>query len=160
MSGVHSNLSGNQRRKMRSASRLYAVQALFQMEHSSQTIAIVRVEFLNYRFGETYEGAQMEDGDIDHFTRVLEDSVNYQAQIDQQTDRALVAKWPLGRIDPTLRALFRAAGGEMRDMSIPPKVVIKEYVDVAAAFFPDGKEPSFVNAVLDHMAREERAAEF
>ncbi|MFT5784958.1 MAG: N utilization substance protein B [Candidatus Azotimanducaceae bacterium] len=160
MSGVHSNLSGNQRRKMRSASRLYAVQALFQMEHSSQTIDIVRVEFLNYRFGETYEGAQMEDGDIDHFTRVLEDSVNYQAQIDQQTDRALVAKWPLGRIDPTLRALFRAAGGEMRDMSIPPKVVIKEYVDVAAAFFPDGKEPSFVNAVLDHMAREERAAEF
>jgi N utilization substance protein B len=160
MSGVHSNLSGNQRRKMRSASRLYAVQALFQMEHSSQTIDIVRVEFLNYRFGETYEGAQMEDGDIDHFTRVLEDSVNYQAQIDQQTDRALVAKWPLGRIDPTLRALFRAAGGEMRDMSIPPKVVIKEYVDVAAAFFPDGKEPNFVNAVLDHMAREERAAEF
>jgi N utilization substance protein B len=102
----------------------------------------------------------MEDGDIEHFTNVLEDSVNYQAQIDQQTDRALVAKWPLGRIDPTLRALFRAAGGEMRDMSIPPKVVIKEYVDVAAAFFPDGKEPSFVNAVLDHMAREERAAEF
>jgi N utilization substance protein B len=160
MSGVHSNLSGNQRRKMRSASRLYAVQALFQMEHSSQTIDIVRAEFLNFRFGETYEGAQMEDGDIEHFTNVLEDSVNYQAQIDQQTDRALVAKWPLGRIDPTLRALFRAAGGEMRDMSIPPKVVIKEYVDVAAAFFPDGKEPSFVNAVLDHMAREERAAEF
>lgn len=160
MSGVHSNLSGNQRRKMRSASRLYAVQALFQMEHSSQTIDIVRAEFLNFRFGETYEGAQMEDGDIEHFINVLEDSVNYQAQIDQQTDRALVAKWPLGRIDPTLRALFRAAGGEMRDMSIPPKVVIKEYVDVAAAFFPDGKEPSFVNAVLDHMAREERAAEF
>lgn len=160
MSGVHSNLSGNQRRKMRSASRLYAVQALFQMEHSSQTIDIVRAEFLNFRFGETYEGAQMEDGDIEHFTSVLEDSVNFQAQIDQQTDRALVAKWPLGRIDPTLRALFRAAGGEMRDMSIPPKVVIKEYVDVAAAFFPEGKEPSFVNAVLDHMAREERAAEF
>jgi N utilization substance protein B len=160
MSGVHSNLSGNQRRKMRSASRLYAVQALFQMEHSSQSIDIVRVEFLNFRFGETYDGERMEDGDIDHFTRVLEDAVNYQAKIDQQTDRALVAKWPLGRIDPTLRGLFRAAGAELRDTSIPPKVVIKEYVDVAAAFFPDGKEPSFVNAVLDHMAREERASEF
>ncbi len=160
MSGVHSNLSGNQRRKMRSAARLYAVQALFQMEHSSQSLDFVRIEFLNYRFGETYDGEQMEDGDIDHFTRILEDSVNYQAKIDQQTDRALVAKWPLGRIDPTLRALFRAAGAEFRDTSIPPKVVIKEYVDVAAAFFPDGKEPSFVNAVLDHMGREERASEF
>ena len=160
MSGVHSNLSGNQRRKMRSAARLYAVQALFQMEHSSQSLDFVRIEFLNYRFGETYDGEQMEDGDIDHFTRILEDAVNYQAKIDQQTDRALVAKWPLGRIDPTLRALFRAAGAELRDTSIPPKVVIKEYVDVAAAFFPDGKEPSFVNAVLDHMGREDRASEF
>lgn len=83
-----------------------------------------------------------------------------QAEIDQQTDRALVAKWPLGRIDPTLRALFRAAGCELRDTSVPPKVAIKEYVDVASAFFPDGKEASFVNAVLDHMAREDRANEF
>lgn len=160
MSGIHSNLSGNQRRKMRSASRLYAVQALFQMEHSSQSIDLVRIEFLNYRFGETYEGQEMQDGDVNHFTRVLEDAVNFQAPIDQQTDRALVAKWPIARIDPTLRALFRAAGAELRDKSTPPKVVIKEYVDVASAFFPDGKEASFVNAVLDHMAREERADEF
>ena len=91
MSGNHSNLSGNQRRKMRSASRLYAVQALFQMEHSSQSIDLVRVEFLNFRFGETYEGAQMLDGDVDHFTQVLEGAVKDQADIDQQTDRALVA---------------------------------------------------------------------
>jgi N utilization substance protein B len=160
MSGIHSNVSGNQRRKMRSASRLYAVQALFQMEHSSQSIDHVRAEFLHYRFGETYEGVEMQDGDVDHFTRVLEDSVAHQAEIDQQTDRALVAKWPLGRIDPTLRALFRAAGSELRDTSIPPKVAIKEYVDVASAFFPDGKEANFVNAVLDHMGREERADEF
>ena len=120
----------------------------------------MRAEFLNYRFGETYEGAQMLDGDISHFTDVLEGAVKDQADIDKQTDRALVAKWPLGRIDPTLRALFRAAGAELRDTSIPPKVVISEYVDVASAFFPDGKEASFVNAVLDHMAREERADEF
>jgi N utilization substance protein B len=33
-------------------------------------------------------------------------------------------------------------------------VAITEYVDVAKAFFPDGKEPKFVNAVLDHMAHE------
>jgi N utilization substance protein B len=32
-------------------------------------------------------------------------------------------------------------------------VTINEFVDIAKAFFPDGKEPKFVNAVLDHMAR-------
>ena len=66
----------------------------------------------------------------------------------------MVAKWPLGRIDPTLRALFRAAGAEMVSSDVPPKVVISEYVDLANAFFPEGKEAKFVNAVLDHMAHD------
>ena len=148
------NMTGNMKRKMRTAARLYAVQALFQMEHSGLTIDQVRLEFLDHRFGEMMDGQEMLEGDEAHFTRVLEDAVNHQAAIDQMTDRALVAKWPIGRIDPTLRGLFRAAGAEMRDAAVPPKVVISEYLDLAAAFFPDGKEARFVNAVLDHMARE------
>lgn len=148
------NMTGNMKRKMRTAARLYAVQALFQMEHSGLTIDQVRLEFLDHRFGEMMDGQEMLEGDEAHFTRVLEDAVNHQAAIDQMTDRALVAKWPIGRIDPTLRGLFRAAGAEMRDSAVPPKVVISEYLDLAAAFFPDGKEARFVNAVLDHMARE------
>jgi len=153
-------LSGNQKRKMRSAARLYAVQALFQMESSSQTVEAVKQEFLSHRFGASYDEGEMNEGDVDHFSRVLEDAVNYQAPIDQATDRALVAKWPIARIDPTLRALFRAAGAEFRDEKTPPKVVIVEYMDVVQAFFPDGKETKFVNAVLDHMAREARPEAF
>lgn len=76
------------------------------------------------------------------------------------TDRALVARWPIDRIDPVLRALFRAAGAELLDQATPPKVVINEFVDIARAFFPDGREPKFVNAVLDHMAREARPEAF
>jgi N utilization substance protein B len=90
----------------------------------------------------------------------MRDAVNWQARIDQMTDRALVAKWPIARIDPTLRALFRAAGAELIEGEAPPKVVITEFVDVARAFFPDGKEPKFVNAVLDHMAREAKPEAF
>ena len=157
---MSTGLSGNQKRKMKSAARLYAVQALFQMEQSNQTVEAVRREFLDYRFGATYEGEEMVDGDITLFARLLEVAVNYQAPIDQMTDRALVAKWPIARIDPTLRAVFRAAGAELRDQATPPKVVITEYVDVARAFFPEGKEPKFVNAVLDHMAREARPEAF
>ena len=153
-------LSGNQRRKMKSASRLYAVQALFQMEHSGQTVEKVISEFEDHRFGATYGGDEMAEGDIDLFRHTMRDAVNYQARIDQMTDRALVAKWPIARIDPTLRALFRAAGAELVQTDTPPKVVIKEYVDVTAAFFPEGKEPRFVNAVLDHMAREAKPEAF
>jgi N utilization substance protein B len=149
-----------ERRQMKSAARLYAVQALFQMEASGQTRQAVRREFETHRFGAIYEGEEMAEGDPDLFAKTLEDAVNWQAKIDQMTDRALVAKWPIHRIDPTLRALFRAAGAELVEGEAPPKVVISEYVDVARAFFPEGKEPKFVNAVLDHMAREARPEAF
>ena len=152
--------SREERRQMRSAARLYAVQALFQMEASGQGVQSVRREFETHRFGAVYDGEEMAEGDPDLFAKTLEDAVNYQAKIDQMTDRALVAKWPIARIDPTLRALFRAAGAELIEGDAPPKVVISEYVDVAHAFFPDGKEPKFVNAVLDHMAREARPDAF
>ncbi|NBD29660.1 MAG: transcription antitermination factor NusB [Alphaproteobacteria bacterium] len=153
-------LSNNQKRKMRSAARLYAVQALFQMETSGQTAGQVAREFEDHRFGAVYEGDEMAEGDPDLFRALVNEAVNNQARIDQATDRALVAKWPIARIDPTLRALFRAAGAEFVDDATPPKVIISEYVDVARAFFSDGEEPKFVNAVLDHMAREFRPEAF
>jgi N utilization substance protein B len=130
------------------------VQALFQMEVSGQTVEAVCREFEDHRFGAVYEGDEMQDGDVDLFRSLVDTAVDRQAKIDQATDRALVAKWPIQRIDPTLRALFRVAGAEMVIADTPPKVVIVEFVQVAEAFFPEGKEPRFVNAVLDHMARE------
>ena len=118
------NVSNNERRKMKSASRLYAVQALFQMEVSGQTVEAVVREFANYRFGETIEGDTLQDGDIEVLRSIVDVAVNEQAKIDQMTDRALVAKWPIDRIDPTLRALFRAAGSELVAGDTPPNVAI------------------------------------
>jgi N utilization substance protein B len=149
-----------QKRQMKSAARLYAVQALFQMEASGQTVEAIQREFEDHRFGATYDGDEMAEGDVSHFRAVLNHAVNRQALIDQMTDRALVAKWPIDRIDPVLRALFRAAGAELVELPTPPKVTITEYVDVAKAFFPEGKEASFVNAVLDHMAHEAQPGSF
>ncbi|MFN3643801.1 MAG: transcription antitermination factor NusB [Gemmobacter sp.] len=147
------------KRRAKSAARLYAVQALFQMEASGQTAETVAAEFETHRFGMSYDDVEMPEGDPAHFRLLIGAAVNNQASIDQLTDRALVAAWPIGRIDPVLRALFRAAGAEMLGAT-PPKVVITEFVDVARAFFPEGREPSFVNAVLDHMAREARPEAF
>jgi N utilization substance protein B len=146
---------------MKSAARLYAVQALYQMEQSGQDADAVRREFLDFRFGaEVEEGIDMAEGDTTLFGELIDAAVSWQAKIDQMTDRALVAKWPIARIDPVLRALFRAAGAEMVQGATPPKVVIMEFVDVAKAFYPEGREAKFVNAVLDHMAREARPEAF
>jgi N utilization substance protein B len=149
-----------EKRQMKSAARLYAVQALFQMEAAGQTVDKVRREFESHRFGATIEGDELAEGDTHLFRQIIEEAVNWQARIDQMTDRALVEKWPIARIDPVIRALFRAAGAELMLPATPPKVVITEYVDVAHAFFPDGREPKFVNAVLDHMAHEAKPEAF
>ena len=147
-------ISSNQMRKMKSAARYFAVQALFQMEASEQTVDQIMREFEDHRFGEAFDDFEMQEGDVDTFRLLMDKAVDNQAEIDQMTDRALVAKWPIARIDPTWRALFRAAGAELLEKDTPPKVVIAEFVQVADAFSHDGKEPKFVNAVLDHMARD------
>jgi transcription antitermination protein NusB len=141
-------------RHRRSASRFYAVQALFQMEAAEASLEEVEAEFETHRIGQEIDGVSYAEADLGHFREVLRASVLHQARIDQVAHRALVAKWPLGRIDPTLRAVLRAAGAEFLACNTPPKVAITEYVEVAKAFFPGGKEPKLVNAVLDHMARD------
>jgi N utilization substance protein B len=162
-----------ERRRQSAAARLYAVQALFQMEAAGAPVDRVVREFESHRFGETVDGVEMAEGQADLFRRIASEAVNHQARIDQMTDRALVAKWRIERLDATLRALFRAAGAELVALGTPPRVVIAQYLDVADAFYPDppasrdadapparSREKAFVNAVLDHMAREARPDAF
>ena len=59
-----------------------------------------------------------------------------------------------------MRAIMRCASYEMlRMFNVPALVVIDEYVGLASDFYA-GKEPGFVNAALDKLARECRPGEF
>jgi len=152
--------SRDRSRRLSGAARLYAVQALFQMEAAGQSADRVTREFQDWRIGmETDAGATPEADEV-LFARIVGDAVTWQARIDQMTDRALVTRWPLQRIDPVLRAVFRAAGAELVGSVTPPKVIISEYLKVGAAFFAEGPEGKLVNAVLDAMAREARPEAF
>ena len=91
-------------RQKKSATRLYAVQALFQMEASDTDADTVRNQFLNHRFGAEVDGVEWFDGKTALFEDLLGTAVRNQAKIDQLTDAALVEKWPIDRIDPTIRA--------------------------------------------------------
>ena len=162
-------------RAKRSAARLAAVQALFQMEASGEDWRAVRDEFEAHRLapapgaGEA-AGAPAADrsedarpeADLALFRMILEGAVSRQAQIDQAAEAAMKAGWPMRRLDPTLRALFRAAGAELFDgTETPPKVVISEFVEIAKAFFgEDDKAPGLANAVLDRAALAARPGAF
>jgi N utilization substance protein B len=160
MSAPASRPTAAQARRMRSAARFYAVQALFQMEAADAGLESVIEEFETHRLGAEIDGVAYAEPDLEHFRALLTAAVREQARVDQLTHRALAARWPIDRIDPTLRALFRAAGAELVATDTPPKVTITEYLEVAKAFYPEGKESRFVNGVLDHMARAARPEAF
>ncbi len=139
----------------RAVARLAAVQALFQMEANGCSLEEVRADFADPSFldANAVEGHQFAALDRKHFDLILSRAVDEQATIDQVTDAALVERWPIDRIDPTLRAVFRAAGAELRLGKVPVRVVINEFIDITRAFFPETPEPKFVNAVLDQMSK-------
>ena len=153
------------RRRTRTASRVAAVQALFQAEQGPENPETVIDQFVRHRLGELpgtggFEDGRVPDAEVPLFARVVRSAVRQQDTIDRMIAGALPSDWPLARIDPVLRALLRAGGGELAMAEgAPAKVVINEYLDVARGFF-DGPEPGLANAVLDRLARLLRPAEF
>lgn len=144
----------------RGEARLAAVQALYQMELSGGDANDVITEFIRHRFANEISDVQYVNPDIEHFSAVVRGVVEHQVDIDKYVNGALADGWALRRLDSTLRALMRAATFELVvRTSIPARVVINEYVEIAHAFFHES-EPAFVNGALDKIARAERADEF
>jgi len=144
----------------RGAARLAAVQALYQMELGGATLPDVIAEFETHRLGKEVDGDQYRDADAAFFREIVTGVVADQRELDPAIDAALMAGWPLVRLDATLRAILRSGAFELSHRTdVPGRVVISEYVDVANAFY-EGEVPAMVNAVLDTLARKLRAAEF
>ncbi len=143
----------------RSAARLAAVQALYQMESGGQGVEATIREFKDFRLGQEIEGEAMQPADASFFADILRGAVEAQNKLDPYLTRQLAAGWRLSRLDATVRAILRAGLYEMiRRPDIPYKVVINEYVEIARAFF-EGDEPGFINAVLDAASKEARSDE-
>jgi transcription antitermination protein NusB len=144
----------------RSAARLAAVQALYQMEVAGKGINEILAEFETHWIGGEIEGVQYEEADIDLFRNILKGVLADQIAIDRTTDAALQEGWPLRRVEAVMRAVLRAGVYELKSRGdVPVRVVITEYVDVAAAFL-GADEVGMINAVLDRLARKIRAHEF
>lgn len=154
----------------RTASRVAAVQALFQSEQGGETAETVIDQFVRHRLGELpgpehrggggFEEGRVPDAHVPLFTRIVRTAVLQQDTLDRLIADALPAEWPMTRLDPVLRALLRAGGAELTMTDgAPARVVINEYLDVAHGFFT-GEEPRMVNGLLDRLARQLRAGEF
>jgi transcription antitermination protein NusB len=144
----------------RSAARLAAVQALYQMDMTAIDLTRVIAEFEAHRLGQEIEGTQYRAAEAEFFRDLTTGVVREQLRIDPLIDTHLAEGWRLHRVDSILRAILRAGAYEiLMRADVPARVAISEYVDLAHAFF-EGEEPKVVNGILDKLAKEARPQEF
>ena len=144
----------------RGAARLAAVQALYQMDLAGSGINGILAEFESHWIGREVEGEQYLPAEAAFFRDIVSGVVREQRELDPLIDEVLSTNWPLKRIEAVLRAALRAGAYELTHRrDVPARVVVAEYADVAAAFV-ERDETGMVNAVLDHLARRLRPAEF
>ncbi len=164
----------NSREKMgnrRSAARLAAVQALYEMDLADAGPDAVLEEFLQKRWrrdmDESGEDADPDDSsgnmvvpDNKWLRELVHGVASQREELDGLIGPALSGEWTVKRLEALLRVILRAGAFELKSKpNVPANVVISEYLDVAHAFFEDN-ETGLVNGVLDHLARELRAGEF
>ncbi len=154
--------AGEEARKAnrRSAARLAAVQALYQMDLAGTGLNEILAEFESHWIGREVEGEQYLPAQKAFFRDIVTGVVREQRKLDPLIDAALVKGWPLKRVEAVLRASLRAGAYELSARAdVPARVVIAEYADVAAAFV-GADETAMVNAVLEDLGRQLRAGEF
>ncbi len=144
------------RSKSRSAARLAAVQALYQMEMEGTPLAKLLHEFHDHRLGATIEDATYAEAEQVFFDDIVTGADARGSEIDEKIAAKLADGWSMKRLDRPMRAILRAGTYELLARNdVPVATIINEYVDVADAFY-DAKEKGFVNGLLDAIAKDVR----
>ena len=83
---------------MRSAARLSAAQALYQMEVADKGLDNILAEFETHWIGQEIEGDAYKPAEIAFFRNVVSGVLSDQGEIDRGVDAVLEKGWPLRRI--------------------------------------------------------------
>ena len=150
--------------KKRSLSRLMAAQILFQHDFfkGARNLEEIKEEVIENYALEIEENVSSYrdkiDGDLLN-NLITGLTLNIQ-KIDEDIAEFLQEGWTIERLEDMTRQLLRLGAFELKFMiDVPLKVVIDEYVDIAACF-SEGKKVTFVNATLENLAKKFRAEEF
>ncbi len=154
--------------RMKSAARLAAVQATYMIEFGQLSVDEVIKDFINGEVGryviddestefeQKEELVEVEQMDTSYFAELTRGVHKEKEQLERSLAHYLREGWSFDRFDGTLRALLLCAAYELvHTTDVDAAVIVKEYVDLAYAFFAKN-EPKMVNALLDQIAKEIR----
>lgn len=150
----------------RSAARLAAVQALYQMQLGGASVDDVIAQMTGMQPAPPAATSE-DDGAIVNmpapdpqlFGAIVRGVSANRTRLHEMIAGALTTDWTVERLQVLVRLILEAGVYELTERpDVPPRVAINEYVNLAHAFF-DGAEPGLVNGVLDAVARATRADE-
>jgi N utilization substance protein B len=147
----------------RSAARLAAVQALYEMDLVNADIDIVLEDLLAKRWSPSNSNMDTDSNliepDRDWLVNLVQGVATSRDKLDSLIGEALNEKWTVNRLEALIRVILQSAVYELSNKpNIPASVIINEYLNVAHAFF-EGPENKLVNGVLDRLARDLRSGE-
>ena len=140
--------------KKNTISRLFAIQALFQMEANGKSYNTIKKELKETFYLQQIQGSKILMPNYLLSQRIIENAAKNQIKIDTKINMAFDNDWNLKTIDTTLRAILRAASAEYLNKKTPKKVIMSEYVAITGTFYPNGKEQKLVNALLNKIIRD------
>ena len=140
--------------KKNTISRLFAIQALFQMEANGKSYNTIKKELKETFYLQQIQGSKILMPNYLLSQRIIENAAKNQINIDTKINMAFNNEWNLKTIYTTLRAILRAASAEYLNKKTPKKVIMSEYVAITGTFYPNGKEQKLVNALLNKIIRD------
>ena len=141
--------------RMKTEARLAAVQATYVIAVTENPVEEVIKDFVDGKVGryviaeksmDKEEMVPVHEMDSAYFADLVKGVHARKEDIEKSLSSYLAKGWTLERMDETLRAYEITT-----TLDIDAKVIIKEYVDLAYAFFTK-QEPKMVNALLDQVA--------
>lgn len=144
----------------RTAARLAATQALYQIAQTGAPSSDVVSEFVQFRLGQSIDGDTFVPADITLLTAIVRGAEAERPHLNTLIEGAIRPPLERERLELLLRVLLVAGTWELlRNLETPAAIILAEYVSVATAFY-GGPEPGLVNGVLDRLARTIRPWEF
>lgn len=142
----------------RTAARLNAVQALYQIEQGGADAAQVIGDFERHLIGKPVDGDEYVKADEALFLAIVSGCSERVAEVDEVLGEVLRSRpgggeQSVDRLEVLIRAILRAATYELvAHTGEPARIVLADYIAVAHGFF-GGHEPGLINGILDAVAR-------
>ncbi len=149
--------------RRRTLSRLMAIQIFYQynfLEHKKNIDEIKEDMIESYALSPDDHISSYRDKIDEEFLNNLILGLTLNEKIDEEIKEFLKDGFSLEKIEDVMQQILRLGTFELKFMlDTPYKVIIDEYVDIAACFY-ERKKVTFSNGILENLAKKFRAKDF